>query len=197
MFAIRQRRSVRWNTYLATGPKRKCPAEGGAFDERNSCSGSGHYMSMPPRAPMPPPAGLSSTSSATMQSVVSIRLDTEAAFCSLVRVTLVGSSGKSGTDHDFMSLKTLENRGLSPILADFADFGGLSPILILVVCPRFCADFARRFCYDLTTAMVSTICNSSGELLRGFPVCPVNPKIFGPILDISHRGEYLHRLHLD
>jgi len=40
-----------------------------------------------------------------------------------------------------MSLKTLENRGLSPILADFADFGGLSPILILVVCPRFC-----RFC---------------------------------------------------
>jgi len=87
-----------------------------------------------------------------------------------------------------MSLKTLENRGLSPILADFADFGGLSPILILVVCPRFCADFARRFCYDLTTAMVSTICNSSGELLRGFPVCPVNPKIFGPILDISHRG---------
>lgn len=54
-------------------------------------------MPMPPIPPMPPmsgmpPAGLSSTSSATMQSVVSIRPATEAAFCRAERVTLVGSS---------------------------------------------------------------------------------------------------------
>src|SRR4029077_15466130 len=51
---------------------------------------------MPPMPPMPPPGGiagadLSSGLSATMASVVSIRLATEAAFCSAVRTTLVGS----------------------------------------------------------------------------------------------------------
>jgi hypothetical protein len=56
--------------------------------------------SMPPMPPMPPPMPmsgapppfLSSGRSDTMQSVVSIREATEAAFCSAMRVTLVGSS---------------------------------------------------------------------------------------------------------
>jgi hypothetical protein len=53
-----------------------------------------YIMSMPPMPPMPPGiAGASSFgSSATMQSVVSIRPATEAAFCRAERVTLVGSS---------------------------------------------------------------------------------------------------------
>ena len=57
----------------------------------------GIYMPMPPIPPMPPmsgmpPAGASSLgASETMHSVVSIRLATDAAFCSAVRVTLVGS----------------------------------------------------------------------------------------------------------
>jgi hypothetical protein len=66
-------------------------------DPRGSGSG-GTYMSMPmpPMPPMPPPppgiAGASSFgASATMHSVVSIRPATDAAFCSAVRVTLVGS----------------------------------------------------------------------------------------------------------
>src|SRR5690606_3391913 len=55
------------------------------------------YMPMPmsPMPPMPPIGGIigfSSASSPTMQSVVSIRPATEAAFWSAVRVTLVGSS---------------------------------------------------------------------------------------------------------
>jgi len=59
-------------------------------------SSARHYMPMPPMPPMsgmPPPAiGASSLGvSATMHSVVSIRPATEAAFCSAVRVTLVGS----------------------------------------------------------------------------------------------------------
>ena len=53
------------------------------------------FYIMPSMPPMPPPmlaAGASSFgASATMHSVVSIRPATEAAFCSAVRVTLVGS----------------------------------------------------------------------------------------------------------
>ena len=56
------------------------------------------YMPMSPMPPMPPmpppmpPAGASSLAdSQTMHSVVSIRDATEAAFCSAVRVTFVGS----------------------------------------------------------------------------------------------------------
>jgi hypothetical protein len=54
------------------------------------------YMPMPPIPPMPPMSGMAAGASAlgasdTMHSVVSIRLATEAAFCSAVRVTLVGS----------------------------------------------------------------------------------------------------------
>ena len=59
---------------------------------------TGHYMPMPPMPPMPPMSGMppppapsSFGESATMHSVVSISEDTEAAFCSAVRVTLVGS----------------------------------------------------------------------------------------------------------
>src|SRR5882672_5026353 len=50
--------------------------------------------SMPPMPPMPPwawPPFFSSTNSATIASVVSMRPATDAAFCSAVRATLVGS----------------------------------------------------------------------------------------------------------
>src|SRR5437773_6966549 len=56
-----------------------------------------NYMSMPPMPPMSgmpwpwPPAFFSSTNSATIASVVSIRPATDEAFCSAVRLTLVGS----------------------------------------------------------------------------------------------------------
>jgi hypothetical protein len=57
-----------------------------------------HYMPMPPIPPMPPisppPIGIGASAfgaSAIMHSVVSIRDATLAAFCSAVRVTLVGS----------------------------------------------------------------------------------------------------------
>src|SRR5262249_14485357 len=47
---------------------------------------------MPPMPPMPPPIGFSSLGdSATIASVVSIRLATDDAFCSAKRATLVGS----------------------------------------------------------------------------------------------------------
>ena len=52
------------------------------------------YMPMPPMPPMSGMAGAALSAlgaSETMHSVVSIRLATEAAFCSAVRVTLVGS----------------------------------------------------------------------------------------------------------
>ena len=62
---------------------------------RNSNGPDRTYMSMPmpPMPPMPPPgAGDSSLgASATIASVVSISEATDAAFCSAVRVTLVGS----------------------------------------------------------------------------------------------------------
>ena len=62
--------------------------------KRDHFSFSFYIMSMPPIPPMPPGiAGASSFgNSATMQSVVSIRPATEAAFCNAERVTLVGSS---------------------------------------------------------------------------------------------------------
>jgi|GEM_PF-3674349 len=59
--------------------------------------GKDSYMSMPPMPPIPPmpPPGMAGASSlgdsATMHSVVNIRLATDAAFCNAVRVTLVGS----------------------------------------------------------------------------------------------------------
>src|SRR5688572_3075040 len=73
-------------------------ASGTAADERRDCVRSSGYISIPPMPPMPPPcpwppiAGSSFGSSATIASVVRMRLATEAAFCSAVRATLVGSN---------------------------------------------------------------------------------------------------------
>ncbi len=67
------------------------------FVARVSAEPQGDLYIMPPMPPMPPPmsgmAGAASSfgSSATMHSVVIIRLATEAAFCRALRVTLVGS----------------------------------------------------------------------------------------------------------
>src|ERR1700722_17898866 len=55
---------------------------------------SGYIMppgGIPPGIPPPAPAPFSSGFSATMHSVVSSRLATDAAFCSALRTTLVGS----------------------------------------------------------------------------------------------------------
>ncbi len=78
------RRRVRCGGFFAKG-------RNGAF-----CLGQQTtFYIMPSMPPMPPPmpaAGASSFGdSATMHSVVSIKPATEAAFCSAVRVTLVGS----------------------------------------------------------------------------------------------------------
>ena len=76
---------------LIGGVKRKAPFPGPfCYDkiERKA-----YIMpSMPPIPPMPPPPPAASSfgSSATMASVVIMRPATDAAFCSAVRVTLVG-----------------------------------------------------------------------------------------------------------
>jgi hypothetical protein len=65
---------------------------------------------MPPMSGMPPPgiAGASSFgSSATIASVVIIRPATEAAFCSAVRVTLVGSRMPISTMSPYSPLAAL------------------------------------------------------------------------------------------
>ena len=54
------------------------------------------------------PALFSSTSSATIASVVSIRPATDDAFCSAVRVTLVGSITPSDTRSPYSSLCALK-----------------------------------------------------------------------------------------
>jgi len=75
--------------------KKKEPLGSGSFLVADVWTGRIYIIpSMPPMPPMPPPAGMGVSSlgaSATMASVVSIRPATEAAFCSAVRVTLVGS----------------------------------------------------------------------------------------------------------
>src|SRR5690606_20119417 len=67
-------------------------------------------MPMPPMPPMSgmPPAGLSSGSSPTIAAVVSIRPAIEAAFCSAVRVTLVGSTTPSSTRSPYSPLAALK-----------------------------------------------------------------------------------------
>ncbi len=64
---------------------------------------------IPPMPPPPPPIGLSSLgSSATIASVVSIRLATEAAFCSAKRVTLVGSTTPIATRSPYSPVAALK-----------------------------------------------------------------------------------------
>ncbi len=83
----------------ATCRAKKSPAAPAARLFRLAWRRSADCMPMPPMPPMPPMSGMppppapasSFGASATMASVVSISEDTEAAFCSAVRVTLVGS----------------------------------------------------------------------------------------------------------
>jgi hypothetical protein len=67
--------------------------QGIAWTRRRQDGGPVHMPPMPPMSPMPPPPIGSSFfgSSATMASVVIIRPAIDAAFCSAVRTTLVGS----------------------------------------------------------------------------------------------------------
>src|SRR5690606_13259984 len=92
-------RGLLGNSRVAPRRQKKTPPRGGVFRVAVTRSAL-DQKSMPPMPPMPPPAAAGSSffgSSATIASVVIIRPAIDAAFCSAVRVTLVGSRMPNST----------------------------------------------------------------------------------------------------
>lgn len=107
--------------------------------------------------------------------------------CGIFLVTGATADAVTGMPHSLFnttefSISDLQYDGQGGLL--FSSFGEGSD-------PGGLRNRVMRF--DLTKGSVNTICNSSGELMRGFSVCPVKAKIIGPILDRFHlEGQIRH-----